>query len=466
MSRVVVVGAGIGGLSAALRLARAGCEVTILEARSAPGGLASSETHDGLRFDAGPYALLDRPGLEHAFRELGLSAEALALRRIDDLLELASGDSPVVRLLGDLDATCAEMERTWPGAGNAWRAFVGEMSLRHARLFPNLLRPRPTPLSLLRGGAWRDAPFLMRSLKDVTARHALPEPVRDLVHLWTHVAAQRIDEAPAPLAFVPALVHGHGAWLPERGMGAVAEALAAGCADAGVTLRCGEAVTAIGLAGRRASFVETAADRVACDAVVSNAGGHATLERLLRGPLHPARPLPSLRLQSPGACAYLAVRGIRAGAYLRFRLGGEGVVRCRLLALPSLVAPTLLRDGWAPARLIAPMPHAAAEALGPEGQSRLAASLLDEPWWREHVGDARVLAVRTPSAWGRDFLLHRDSMNPAMTARSMRAGRMPHRVRGVERLYLAGSSTHPGQWVSSCALSGLHAASRVLEDLA
>jgi phytoene dehydrogenase-like protein len=55
-------------------------------------------------------------------------------------------------------------------------------------------------------------------------------------------------------------------------------------------------------------------------------------------------------------------------------------------------------------------------------------------------------------------------MNPVMTARFMREGRLPHRSPHVRGLYLAGSSTHPGQWVSFCAISGILAADALLED--
>jgi len=55
-------------------------------------------------------------------------------------------------------------------------------------------------------------------------------------------------------------------------------------------------------------------------------------------------------------------------------------------------------------------------------------------------------------------------MNPVMTARFMRAGRIAHRSPWVRGLYLAGSATHPGQWVSFCAISGILAADRVRED--
>jgi 1-hydroxycarotenoid 3,4-desaturase len=69
---VVVIGAGMGGLTAALRLAREGFRVTVLEARPEPGGLASGNVYERFSFDAGPYILLDRPGLEWAFASVGL----------------------------------------------------------------------------------------------------------------------------------------------------------------------------------------------------------------------------------------------------------------------------------------------------------------------------------------------------------------------------------------------------------
>src|SRR5262249_24977395 len=86
VTRTVVVGAGMGGLTAALRLARAGFRVRVLEARTEPGGLASGFVADGLAFDAGPYILLDRPGLEWAFRAVGLElADRVELRRIEEV---------------------------------------------------------------------------------------------------------------------------------------------------------------------------------------------------------------------------------------------------------------------------------------------------------------------------------------------------------------------------------------------
>lgn len=201
--------------------------------------------------------------------------------------------------------------------------------------------------------------------------------------------------------------------------------------------------------------------------MLSNASGVGTyLDLASRAvPGRARRRLERLPLQSPGVCAYLAVRGGDVPPYLRFHLPG-GDALCRLLVTPAAVMDGLVRDGWVPARLIAPMAHDEAQRLGPVGQRDYLDRVLDESWWHEHVGEVKVLETRTPSDWSAACHLHRESMNPVMTARLMRAGRLAHRSPFVDRLYLSGSATHPGQWVSFCAISGILAADRLIEDLA
>jgi len=111
------------------------------------------------------------------------------------------------------------------------------------------------------------------------------------------------------------------------------------------------------------------------------------------------------------------------------------------------------------------MRHDAAERLRVKGQRDYLDQLLAENWWRDEVEDFRVLATRVPAEWGAQYNLYQDSMNPVMTAGFMRAGRLAHKSPYMRGLYLAGSSTHPGQWVSFCAISGVLAANDLLQDL-
>lgn len=457
----------MGGLAAALRLARRGYSVRVMEARAEPGGLASSLERDGLSFDAGPYVLLDRPGLEWALGHLdeGL-VDSLGLRPIAEVYELARADGPTVRVASSLDETARAMDAHWPGSGSRYRRFVGRMAAVHGRLRPLLQVSRPGLGDLVRSGAWRAAPFLMRPLASVLAGTGLPPPVVDALAIWTRVAGQRLEEAPSPLAFVPALIHTVGAFYPAGGIGAIPRALARAAVQAGVEMEYGTRVRSIRVEGGRVTGVESQSGALtAARAVVSNAGGVGTYLELARPavPPHVVSRLERLPLQSPGVCAYLAIRDEGRPPYLRFFLPPGGG-RCRLLVRPAVVAPEARNASWSPARLLAPLDHDEAQALGSEGQLTFLEGILAETWWRDGIRDVHVLERRTCAHWGAEFHLYRDSMNPVMTARFMRQGRLAHRSPWIRGLYLAGSATHPGQWVSFCAISGILAADRVAED--
>lgn len=468
MGRVVVIGAGVGGLAAAIRASQHGHTVRLIEARSSPGGLASPTTCGGFRFDAGPYILLDRPGLAWSFERLGLTLEAaLDLRHVESVYRVDLGDDHRIQVVSDRDTTASRLEATWPGSGDRYREFVERAEAIHERLRPLQWTPSPGPLDVVRSGAWRDIPFLLRSLGDVLDRTGLPEPVGRAVAIWTYVAGQSLEEAPSPLALVPALIHGVGAYYPAGGVGTIAETLADRASECGVTVEYGTEVTGIRVEGGRATGVTLSDGRtVGADAVVSNYSGVGTyLELVEEVPARVERGLERLPLQSPGVCAYLTVRGRPDPPYLRFRLGATGGP-CRLFVQPAVVDPGRGRDGWYPARLLGPIDHDRAMSMTSDEQRAYLDGLVSESWWQDCLEDWELLDTRIVADWGDEFYLYRDSMNPVMTASFMRRGRMDHRSPHVDRLYLAGSSTHPGQWVSFCTVSGVHAADLLERDLA
>lgn len=465
--RVVIIGAGMGGLTAALRLVQQGLTVRIIEARQQAGGLASAFEKDGFVFDAGPYILLDRPGLEWAFHSLGLElAEHVTLRRIEDVYEVQSSPGTRVHFYADGKRTAAGIDADWPGSGKQYERFVADMKDAHARLSPLLHVSHPGPASLFRNRAFTRIPFLLRSLGSILARANLPQPVVEAIAIWTQIAGQRIGEAPSPLAFVPALIHSVGPFYPVEGIGSIPRALTRVAAKAGVEFQFGTSVRSIVSEQGRVRGVVTHQDEfVQADAIVSNYNGIGTYLEMLNDTPAPARKtLNKLPLQSPGACAYLAIRGAINPPYLRFQLPGNGEL-CRLFVTPTVVAPELEKDGWAPARLISPMRYEVAEGLSVAEQQDYLDRLLSERWWQEGLDEFRVLAKRVPAEWGAQYNLYRNSMNPVMTAGFMRAGRLAHKSPYARGLYLAGSSTHPGQWVSFCAISGILAANDLIHDM-
>ncbi len=463
---VLVVGAGVGGLAAATRLAQRGVSVRIVEASPRIGGLASHFEVEGRRFDGGPYILLDRPGLEWVFDALDpLGCEGLAahvdLIRLHEVYRVSRDDgAPPIALYDGLDETADRLEDRFSGAGSKYRAWIDRVRGVYEDLVPLQRGPRPSVIQLIRAGALRRAPFLLRSLGAVLRDSGLPEPVIEMLGIWTHIAGQPLDAAPSPLAFVPTIVHTEGAYTVRGGMSRVTEALHGLAVKAGVTIETGRPVDRIELSRGRAVGVRLADGEVLrADAVLSNAPGVGTyLELVKRLPLRARWMLDGLPLQSPGVAAYLTAREARPGGFLDFRLAQTGW--CRGLATPGAVD-----DGQAGrARLLGPVSHAWAERVGPDGQRAYLSALLNEPWWREHLDDVAIVQTRIPVEWGRRHFLYRNSMNPVMTARFMRRGRLAHRSPWVKGLYLAGSATHPGQWVSFCAISGILSADAVLQD--
>jgi phytoene desaturase len=259
------------------------------------------------------------------------------------------------------------------------------------------------------------------------------------------------------------LFHTVGPYYPRGGIRRIAEVLTQIALNSGVQFELNRKIKKIRTQGNHVTAVETE-DRELHEsqAIISNYSAIGTYLELLDQPVSNKNELESLPLQSPGVCAYLAVRHKPQPPYLRFRLTARGEP-CRLLINPGVPAPEEEQSGWYPARLLSPMRYSEAEH-GTEVQRQYLEKILAESWWRPAEGEVRVLATQVPADWNSRFQLYRASMNPVMTAKFMRAGRMPHRSPYFKGLYFAGSSTHPGQWVSFCAISGVLAAKSVLED--
>src|SRR5437016_2609236 len=462
--KATIIGAGVGGLVTAIYLARQGVSVRIFEAGSTTGGLASGFSIDGFSFDYGPYILLDRPGLEWAFQQFGeVLANHVELRKVEDIYEVNFPNDTVVSFHSDLEKTSAEFEKHWPGSARKYIAFVHHTNRVYERLSQLLHVSRPGLADLLNSGGWKEARFLLSSLQQVLARTGLPKEIVDAIGIWTHVAGQDLSQAASPMAFIPALFHIVGPYYSRGGIRRIAEVLTRIALNSGVHFELNRKITKIRTEGSRATAVETEDGQPhAADAIISNCSAIGAYLQLLDQPMRKKNELENLPLQSPGVCAYMAVRHKPQPPYLRFRLTDSGEP-CRLLINPGVPAPEEAVGEWYPARLLSPMRYSEAER-GTEVQRRYLEKILAESWWRPAEGEVRVLATQIPAEWSSRFHLYRSSMNPVMTAKFMRAGRMPHRSPYFKGLYFAGSSTHPGQWISFCAISGVLAAKSVLED--
>ena len=460
MTRVVVVGGGVGGMVAALRARQLGADVTLLEARSVVGGLASGLELDGMMFDGGPYILLDRIRLAWAFEQVGLGLDPLDMVEMDPAYRMQLANGQAIAICSDLDETVAAIDAVEPGTGETYRTFANRATSALARLAPLLVRPHH-PLEPLKTGAWRAGAWAALSLDQVLRRNNLTGVAADAGRIWTYIAGGDPGRAPGPLALVPALIHRDGAARPAGGIHRVIALLEAELHRVGVVVETATPVASIDhdSTGVKGVTTESGA-RLDADIVISDVGGATALLDLIDAPLPRSLKLRMAGpLQSPGVTAYLAVRGTPS-AEINFQVDGTPKQATAFISGGDPQGS----NGERPGRIVAPLSHDRAVELGESGQAALLERLVEQTWWRDGVDDVQIVGRRLVSDWGREFRLRDDAINLVMARRQLLLGRLPHRIAHMPGLYLAGSWTHPGQWISFCSVSGVLAADRAMKD--
>lgn len=460
---ISIIGSGIGGLSAALNLAKKGFQVTVFEATDKPGGLAKSVSFAGNRFDAGPYILLDKPGLEWAFEQVGLDLQSMNLLRIHNVYSVES-DETIFTIYSDLNKTINTLNAQWRKQGRHYEDFVTTTYKKYRQLIPFTFSA-PNPIKIIKSGKLSLIPFLLGSLGSVLNRFGLNASIKNGIGIWTHIAAQPLDKAPSPMSFVPGLIHHVGAYYPENGIGSIAEKLYDECVEHNVKFMFNSKVKKIRIQNNRVTGIEYNENHFfECTQVISNNSAIDTYLNLIEEtPVSFKNKIKTLPLQSPGICVFLRVKGNPTGSYIKFKLEKD-IPNCKSFILPDLITQKNT-DDWMNARLVFPLPHKLSMNLSDEDCKKLIDSVLQETWWKAGITEFEVLSYNTPSTWSEKFVLYNKSMNPVMTSKFMRMGRIHHKSPYFKGLHFCGSSTHPGQWVSFCAISGILASNQLIKDL-
>lgn len=275
-TRVALIGAGVGGLAAAARLAAQGFAVDVYERQTEPGGRCGRLAVDGYTFDTGPTLLLMPEVLAETFAACGRRLEDyLTLQRCDPNYRIHFRDGSDVTFTTELTAMSGELERLEPGSFRRYLAFLAQgkvqyqTSLDHfvGRNFDHLgqfLTP-----SSLRGvfavrAHRRMYPEVSRFFKDPRLRAAMS--------FQTMYLGISPYESPAVYGLLPYTELAMGIWYPRGGLYALPLALARLCDELGVTIRYGETVERIDVAGGRArGLVLADGRRVDADVVLCNA---------------------------------------------------------------------------------------------------------------------------------------------------------------------------------------------------
>ncbi|GAA0424825.1 phytoene desaturase [Actinoplanes capillaceus] len=303
MSEIVVIGAGVGGLAVALRLATAGHRVTVHERAARPGGKLGVHERDGYRFDTGP-SLLTLPDV---FADLGLGLRPQPLDPVvrhvfpDGVTLDSSSDHGVFleRIGAALGPeAAADWDRFWRRAARIWHAS-----------WESVLR-RPVSAASLAQLSWRVgdltaiAPW--SSLRALGRRYLRDPRLRMLLDRYATYTGTDPRRAPAALAAIPYAELTHGGWYLPGGLVTLGDSLHARCADHGVRVRLRSEVTAIEADHRVRGVRLASGEFQPADVVVSNVDAITLYRDLLPAP----KPLRALADRSlAGFVLLLGVRG-------------------------------------------------------------------------------------------------------------------------------------------------------------
>ena len=487
--RVVVVGAGVGGLSAALDLAVRGHEVTLVERADAPGGKMRKVMAGGAAIDAGPTVLTMRWIFEELFASAGTRLDAhVSLRPASILARHAWSEAERLDLFADFERT-VDAIGTFAGAREAagYRAFAA----RAAEMFRTLDAPfiraqRPRLDQLVTsfglfglGSLRRISPFNI--LWQALGEHFHDPRLRQLFGRYATYCGSSPFLAPATLMLV-AHVEREGVWLVDGGMHALAKALAALAAAKGARLRYGTDVARIETERGAVSGVTLATgERLPADAVVLNADVAALTGGLFGANLAAAAPRITAGDRSLSAVT-VAMRATARGFPLVrhnvfFSRGYERefdeIARGDLPSEPTVYVCAQDRadddvDRTGPERLLCLVNAPASgdgRAFSPQEisrcQDRMHAQLA-----RCGLNVGSVDQVTTdPAGFERLFPATGGALyGPASHGWQASFNRAGARTK-VPGLYLAGGSAHPGPGVPMAAMSGRLAAAALLADI-
>lgn len=492
--RIVVVGAGVGGLAAAVDLAREGAHVTVLERAATPGGKMRRLAVNGGLIDAGPTVMTMRWVFDALFADAGADLEKrLALTPLQVLARHHWREGETLDLFADQERS-ADAIGVLAGAAEArgYRAFAQEAR----RVFEVLRGPflessRPNPVSLTHRVGWTRLADMLAirpfdTLWSALGRHFKDPRLRQLFGRYATYCGSSPFAAPATLMLI-AHVEQEGVWTIAGGMHALAEALAELAAGCGATLRYKAPVQSIETSGGKVTGVRLeTGERLPADAVLVNADAAALASGAFGAEARRAGPSVPRAARSLSAMTW-AVRApaqglplARHNVFFSADYPAEFAALSRARAMPQ--DPTIYLcaqdrhepespDDQGPQRLLA-LINAPADGddrpLSPSEidacQTRVFQRLARHGLTLALASDTQT--ITTPTDFNALFPHTGGALYGRATHGWAAAFQRPAATTALPGLYLAGGSAHPGAGVPMAALSGRIAAAAILKRLA
>jgi phytoene desaturase len=282
--RVVIVGAGPGGLASALLLAKAGLDVTVIERLPRVGGRTSAIEADGFRFDLGPTFFLFPLSLRRIFNAIGRDLDSeVELIRLDPQYHLIFGEGGELLATPHVRRMQEQIAKLSPGDAEQLPGFLADNREKLARFQYVLENPFAGWRSMLSWPLIKMLPILRpwKSLDGELGRYFRDPRIRLAFSFQSKYLGMSPFQCPSLFSILSFLEYEHGVFHPIGGCSAIMERMAEIAEELGVTFRLGEPVREMLIERGRAVGVRTDQAEYRADAVVVNADFADAMTRLV-----------------------------------------------------------------------------------------------------------------------------------------------------------------------------------------
>ena len=479
---VVVVGAGLAGLSAALRLAGAGRKVTVLERENVPGGRNGLLKKDGYSFDTGPSVLTMPSLINDAFNCVGEDMKDwLELTPLTPLYRAFYADGSQLDVHADTNEMEAEIAKHISSSEAAgYRRYVefvtklykyemNDFIDRNIDSPFNLLTPNLARLIAL-GGFRRLSPKVNQFMKDPRL-----QKVYSFQAMYAGVSPQQALAIYAVIAYMDSV---NGVFFPKGGMHAVPRALAAAAEKHGVVFKYNTTVTNVEVSNGRAKAVITeSGERYECDAVILNPDLPVAYRELLG-----KSPVTIKRLKYSPSCVTLLIGSSKKYEFaahhnIHFGHSWDGVFdelikKKQLMSDPSILVtvpthddPNLAPPGKHSYYVLFPTPNLDSDIdwnkeAGPYRDQMI--KTIEERGYSGFGDSIETEVMTTPLDWKNQGMEMGAPFASAHTFFQTGPFRPRNMAQGIENVVFAGSGTQPGVGVPMVLISGRLAAERIV----
>lgn len=479
----IVIGAGFGGLAAAVRLGARGYRVTIVDKLDVPGGRARVFRDEGFVFDAGPTVITAPFLLEELFALAGERlSDHVRLVPVEPFYRIRFHDGAVFDYTGSRDAMRAQIARIAPEDLDGYDRFLAH-SERIYRVGFELLGhvPFSSPADMARAVPSMMALESWRTVHELVAKYVKNERLRQVLSFHPLLVGGNPFTCSSIYSLICFLEREHGVWFAMGGTGEIVRGLVGLIEKLGGRMRLGAEVSEITVEDRRATGVRLGdGTQLPADLVVSNADSAWTYRHLIRAEHRRTwtdRRLDRARYSMSLFVWYFGTRrkyeGVAHHTILlgpRYRELLDDIFESKVLPedfslylhRPTATDPSMAPEGCDAFYVLSPVPHLdsgvdwqrKAEPYRRAIERGLADTILPE--LGANIVTSRVL---TPRGFLHDYLSIKGAAFGLEPVLQQSAYFRPHnRSEDIERLYLVGAGTHPG-----AGLPGVLSSARVLD---